>query len=223
MSKNILIGITPRFCTEDGVFKYNVNQTYINAMNSIGFNSIMLTLDNPKFEDVLDLCDAFLVTGGIDMNPKWFNEEMNGTHEYDDRLDILDKQVIDYALKHKKPLLGICRGHQVINVFMGGTLIQDIGTAHKSVRHNVKTFKNDLIDFEPLMEVNSYHHQVCKDLAPDLIELAVSENEGYNEAYYSKKYPILGIQWHPEKIPTEETSKKIFAAFKKMVLDNSNK
>ena len=219
MKKGIIIGATPRFITEDGILKYFINETYVQAMNSIGFNTIVLTLDNPNFEAVLDLCDGFLVTGGIDVHPKWFNEEMNGTGEVNERLDMIDKQVIDYAVKNKKPLLGICRGHQVINVFMGGSLIQDIGTSHRSTRHDIISFENDLLKFKKQFNANSYHHQVVKDLAPGLIEVARS-HDNYNEAYVSYEYPIVSVQWHPEKTPNEDSSKLIFECFKNLVLNN---
>lgn len=217
MNNKIIIGVTPRIIVEDGIEKYFVNKSYIEALNSIGFTSMMLVCNTSNIENALEICDGFLVTGGIDVDPKWFNEEMNGTGETNDELDIIDKQVVDYAIKHKKPMLGICRGHQTINVFMGGNLIQDIGTHHKSTRHQVYTVKNDLIAFDEIIETNSYHHQVCKDLAKGLVEIGKSY-DGYNEAYISYEYPIIGVQWHPEKTMDEKPSILIFDYFKDMVL-----
>ena len=222
MKDKIIIGVTPRIIVEDGIEKYFVNKNYIEALNSIGFTSTMLVCGTPNIENILDVCDGFLVTGGIDVHPRWFNEEMNGTGSTNEELDIIDKTVIDYAVKHKKPLLGICRGHQVINVFMGGSLIQDIGQHHRNTRHTINTIRNDLLDFDECIEINSYHHQVNKVLAPGLIEIAKSY-DGYNEAYVSYEYPIIGVQWHPEKILNEEPSQKIFNCFKKLVLENKKK
>ena len=221
MNKKVVIGVTPRIIVEDGVEKYFVNKSYIEALNSIGFTSMMLVCGTPNIENVLDLCDGFLVTGGIDVHPRWFNEEMNGTGKTNEELDEIDKQVVDYAVKNKKPMLGICRGHQTINVFMGGTLIQDIGKHHQSTRHQVFTVKNDLIDFQDVIETNSYHHQVCKDLAPGWVEIGKSY-DGFNEAYISYEYPIIGVQWHPEKTLDEEPSIKIFNYFKNIVLKNKD-
>ena len=127
--------------------------------------------------------------------------------------------LIHFAVKNKKPMMGICRGHQVINVFMGGNLIQDIGQHHRNTRHKVYMNENDLIKFPKEIETNSYHHQVCKDLAPGLIELGKSY-DNYNEAYISKEYPIISAQWHPEKTLDEEPSKIIFDYFKNLVLEN---
>ena len=101
------------------------------------------------------------------------------------------------------------------------SLIQDIGKHHQSTRHQVFTVKNDIIDFDDVIETNSYHHQVCKKLAPGLIEIGKSY-DGFNEAYVSYEYPIIGVQWHPEKTLDEEPSKKIFNYFKNMVLKNKD-
>lgn len=219
MKKNIIIGVTPRIIVEDGVEKYFVNKSYIEAMNSIGFTTLMLVCGTPNLESVLELCDGFLVTGGIDVHPKYFNEEMNGTGTTNQELDDIDKAVVEYCVKNKKPMLGICRGHQTINVFMGGNLIQDIGSHHRNTRHTSKTFKNKVLSFDKEIETNSYHHQVCKDLAPGLIEVAKSYDD-FNEAYVSYELPIIGVQWHPEKTLDEKPSLIIFNAFKKMVLDS---
>lgn len=218
MKNNIIIGVTPRILIEDGNEKYFVNKTYIEAMQSINFNTLMITGQYANINSILDLCDGFLITGGIDVHPKWFNEEMNGTGETNEELDYIDKAVIDYALKNKKPLLGICRGHQAINIFMGGNIIQDIGASHKNTKHYVNMFENEFINFPSKIETNSFHHQVCKDLAPDLIEIGRSE-DNYNEAYISKKYPIIAVQWHPEKMLKEQSSQTIFNYFKNLVLD----
>lgn len=221
MKKNIIIGVTPRILIEDGNEKYFVNKTYIEAMNSINFNTLMITGDYNNLDTVLNLCDGFLITGGIDVDPKWFHEENNGTGETNDELDLIDKTVIDYAVKNHKPLLGICRGHQAINIFMGGNIIQDIGTHHKNTKHIVHMYENELIKFPKEIETNSYHHQVCKDLAPDLIEIGRSYDD-YNEAYISKKYPIIAVQWHPEKMLNEKSSQIIFNYFKDLVIKNKD-
>ena len=154
-----LIGVTPRLLTEEGVLKEFVNTTYVNAMNSIGFNVVMLTLNNPNPEEVFKLCDGFLVTGGSDIDPKWFGEENKGdSKEIDLDMDLLDKLVIEYAAKNKKPMLGICRGIQSINAFLGGTLYQHIGNDHRGIKydHEVHTIKNRLLDFD---ETITYHDQ----------------------------------------------------------------
>lgn len=214
-----LIGLTPRLLTEDGVEKEFVNRNYVDAMRSIGFNVIMLTLENPNPEEVFALCDGFLVTGGSDIDPKWFGEENTGESKgINLDMDILDKKVVEYAKNNKKPLLGICRGIQSINTFLGGSLYQNIGNSHRNIEydHEVHTIKNHLLDFDETIIVNSYHHQALKDLADGLIAIA-HHKDGTIEAAVHKDLPIIATQWHPEKIPNDKVSKLIFARFKKLV------
>ena len=186
-------------------------------LNNLGYIPILLPLDNDNLTDILDKCDGFLVTGGSDVTPSCFNQENSGSHGCNVRLDDIDRTVVQYAAANHKPMIGICRGHQAINVFLGGTLIQDIGQSHENCRHNVITFKNRLLDFpKETVIVNSYHHQVCDKLAPGLIEIAKSEKEGYNEAFIHESLPILSFQWHPEKTPNDEISKIIYKAMKNL-------
>lgn len=210
-----LIGITPRLVTVEGVKKEFVNARYVKPLNLRGFNAIMLTLDNPHIEDVLSLCDAFLITGGADVDPIHFNEANEGlSKDVEPSLDILDKKVVDHAVKYKKPMLGICRGHQVINVFMGGSLHQDIGNTHKDISkdHEITTVKNDILKFNETIFVNSYHHQAIKEIAPDFIEVA-KHLDGTNEAIIHKHLPIIAVQWHPEIHSDSPESKIIFDKF----------
>ncbi len=216
MKKKLIIGVTPRLTTTENVSKQFVNENYIKAMNNYDFIPVVLPLYNDDIEAFLDKCDGFLITGGDDITPKYFNQENQGSEGCNEDLDILDKMVIEYACKTKKPMLGICRGHQAINVFLGGDLIQDIGQSHShGVHHHVTTFENRLITFPKDMIVNSYHHQVLGRLADNLIEIARSD-EGYNEAFIHSTLPIISFQWHPEKEPDVESSVNIFSTFKKM-------
>lgn len=210
-----LIGCSPRLLTEDGVLKEFINQSYIDSLLEHNCNVIMLTLNNPGLEEVLDLCDGFLITGGSDIDPKYFGEDNLGlSKNVKPDLDIIDKIIVEYATKTKKPLLGICRGHQAINVFLGGTLHQDIGNAHKSIanNHTVKSIKNDVLAFDEDLVVNSYHHQAVRDVAPNMKTIAYHE-DGTIEAIVHDTLPIIGIQWHPEKLLGSKESKIIFDKF----------
>src|SRR5690554_4767080 len=129
MSK--LICITPRLLTENNVEKQFINTRYLKQLTDAGYNTIQINLDNPNPEHIFDMCDAFLITGGTDVDPVHFGETNEGLSKgIDERLDRLDEQTTKYAVKSKKPLLGICRGLQTINVFL------EIGRA--SCRERVK-------------------------------------------------------------------------------------
>lgn len=202
------IGITMRYIYEDGVQKHFINNDYLAYVEG-KFIPIALPIDK-DISELLELCDCFLVTGGDDMDPSWYNQEPHPkTCNVEIKMDILDKTVIEYAVKTKKPLLGICRGFQSLNVFLGGTLIQDIpNDTHKNLMDNVnikltgegnlfkRIFTNDSI-------INSYHHQGVDILASDLIPCIISN--GLVEAVEHKRLPIIAVQWHPEKLKSFES------------------
>src|SRR5690554_142054 len=123
-----LIGITPRILVEDGVEKQFVNTRYVKQLTDRGLNVIMILTNNPYPEEILNMCDGFLITGGNDIDPSYFGETNEGlSKKVIPSLDELDKLIVEHAAKTGKPLLGICRGHQAINVFLGGSLHQHIG------------------------------------------------------------------------------------------------
>ena len=210
-----LIGVSPRLLTEEGTEKEFVNRNYVNQLLKYNCNVIVLTLNNPKIEEVLSLCDGFLITGGADINPQYFGEENLGlSKEVIADLDIIDKQMIDFAVKHKKPVLGICRGHQSLNVFLGGTLYQDIGDSHRRIlsNHEVKTIPNEVLAFDEEILVNSYHHQAVNKPAP-CMQVIAYHTDGTAEAIVHESLPFIGIQWHPERLPDEKSTKTIFDKF----------
>lgn len=217
-----IIGITPRLTTVKNVEKEFVNRRYITPLLNRGFQVLMLTLDNDDVEQLLNLCDAFLITGGSDISPEYFGEKNNGqSKNVNCSLDILDKHIVEHATKTKKPLLGICRGHQAINIFSGGSLYQDIGNEHAEVskNHEVTTIENRLLKFDKVIHTNSYHHQAIKKMAPGFIEIA-KHMDGTNEAIIHETLPIIGIQWHPEINSDNEVSTIIFDSFKKLINTN---
>ena len=189
---------------------------------------------------VVGLCDGILLTGGQDVEPGIYGEEIfNETVKPCEKRDRLEVPVFREAMKQHKPILGICRGNQLINACLGGTLYQDLPSQHPSDINHRQTEPNDrpthtvsIKEGSPLDEylmehggpesyadgkvlhVNTYHHQGIKDLAESLEAMAVSP-DGLVEAVYLPEYPFLwGIQWHPELMhKTDETSKKIFKAF----------
>jgi len=215
-----LIGVTSRVTGDIDNRQQFINERYLTPLIKMGFNTIILTLDNPNLDDVLALCDGFIVAGGSDINPSYYQQTNVGESKgCDDHLDKLDQAVILHAVKHKKPLMGICRGHQSINVFLGGTLIQDIGSSHQNTKHKVKSVKNRYFDFPEVFETNSYHHQVLDRVADDFEVIATSE-DGVIEAMIHKTLPIISFQWHPEKDIDDVNNQLIFKTFKNLVNNN---
>jgi len=166
---------------------------------------------------VLETCDGLLLTGGDDINPERYGEKFDSAkcELPDNYRDTLEFALIGKALKLKMPIQGICRGHQMLNAYFGGTLYQDIpkdiGTTvkhrnppYKPSKHNVtiseNSLLNDIVD-ENTGTVNSNHHQAVNKLAPGLKAVAHSD-EGLTESIElidtNGRAYLLGVQWHPE-------------------------
>lgn len=186
-------------------------------------------------EQMIELIDGLILTGGADVAPQTYHEKpISERWPGDPKRDAYELRLIDLALKAKKPILGLCRGCQILNVYFGGTLYQDItsqkpGTLlHRDVEkydhnnHFVSLEENGLLF--PLynkarLKVNSVHHQAVKDLGKGLKASAISE-DGLIEAVELAR-PLnsflLGVQWHPEwegnpKLSLDD-GQKIMAAF----------
>ena len=168
--------------------------------------------------------DGVLIPGGVDIDPSLYKEEPSPKlEEVDMELDQLELFVFKLSLKYKKPIMGICRGFQFINVALGGSLYQDIPSmfhSDKKVIHRIKRGLNLLPVFHKIkilkgsllykalkkeyVKVNSYHHQGIKKLAKGLKPTAWSE-DGLIEAFEANKpIFIIGIQFHPEKLRLKE-------------------
>ena len=225
-----IIGTFP-LVEEDGILS-SVRNDYVSAIVKSGGIEIALpyTEDIEIIRQFIERCDGILFTGGVDIDPKYYGEENGGkvtaTSHYRDTLETL---AISEVLKTDKPVLGICRGCQMINVGLGGTLIQDIPSEvdttlihrqdepHSAPSHSVTINKDSLL-FDIIKEerigVNSLHHQSVKKVGKGL-EIVARADDGVVEAICDKNRKFFfGIQWHPERsFETEESSRAIFKAF----------
>ena len=159
-------------------------------------------------EEMADLCDGLLITGGPDLEPEVYGEQpLNDTVKPMPERTAFEKPLFQAFLDRGKPILGICRGCQFINAVMGGTLYQDLveqkGWVHfnAQIRHEVYAEEGSVLYrlFGPKCRTNSTHHQAVKDLAPGFHVTARSV-EGIVEAYEHDTLPILATQFHPERL-----------------------
>lgn len=173
-------------------------------------------VEEPYFTKILNQLDGFVLQGGNDIAPESYGESPIGKWLGDVYRDQYEMKILDFAIRQSRPLLGICRGFQLMNVFFGGTLYQDISTQipdaclHRSaekydhLKHRIQFEKNNFLQalYADISEpyVNTVHHQAIKELGSDLKVYARSE-DGLIEAFGYNQEPegkVFGIQWHPE-------------------------
>lgn len=142
--------------------------------------------------------DGLFLTGGGDSDPLLYGQSRGAKLSPVSKMrDENEVSLVLSFFARKKPVFGVCRGMQCVNVALGGTLHQDI-TSHAGTRHAVRFFEGS--PFSPLREaiVNSFHHQSVARLAPQLFPAAVAL-DGTIEAVSSNVSPVLAVQWHPER------------------------
>ncbi len=202
----------------------DATQNYKNYVLAAGAEPVV-TLDSSRIAE----CDALLLPGGVDIHPRHYGEENVSCGTIDEELDDLQFAALTAALEQGMPILGICRGCQLINVAFGGSLYQDIATAanHKRVNDADQYHASDALEGSYLDQIygrhftiNSAHHQAAKTLGKGLIPVQYSSAEGIIEAIRHTTLPIWAVQWHPERIIEEKagiSGLPLLKAFMKLV------
>ena len=165
-----------------------------------------------------EMADGILFTGGGDIEPQRYGDANRFGIKSDTELDEMELTLCRAFLAAGKPIFGICRGIQTINVAMGGTLYQDIPSqielrAHKpiyageSYRHIVHAAQGSTFErlFGSEFETNSFHHQAVKMPGKGLRAAAMTD-EGLIEAIEHEAKPVIAVQWHPERMIGEENT-----------------
>ncbi|MFA9558524.1 gamma-glutamyl-gamma-aminobutyrate hydrolase family protein [Evansella sp. AB-rgal1] len=230
--KKPMIGVVPLY--DEKKESYWMLPGYMEGIEAAGGIPVMLplTTNNEIINEIANTFDGFLFTGGHDVNPELYEETMESYcgEPCDDR-DIMEAILFKEVLGLNKPAFGICRGLQLFNVLLGGTLHQDIPTqfhpaievAHKQhppydlPAHVVSIVKDsflyDIIGSDTLM-VNSYHHQGIKQLATPLQPVATAEDGMVEAVIMPGKKFVFAVQWHPEfNYTKEEASRQLFKSF----------
>lgn len=152
--------------------------------------------------------DGLILCGGNDIDPKYYNEPINGSVDIDEPRDTLEFRLLKAYLDAGKPVFGICRGYQLLNIYFGGSMIQHIPEAEihtcgqdHYLSHNVTAVEGSVLHnlYGKEFPVNSAHHQVVNRLGNELIPTAYWQDT-YVEAFEHKTLPVLGVQWHPERM-----------------------
>lgn len=211
--------------------RYFLRKEFVTELERAGGVPLLVaSSDAPSIQDICSIMDGLYLTGGDDIHPSFFGEEVASHYvgEHDIPRDQLERELIIYAIDQHIPIFGICRGMQALNVFLGGSLYQDVtheradALIHKSpstdrafLSHSVSIVENSLIsnivsgtDFM----VNSIHHQGIKKLGKDLIATGMAP-DGLIEAIELGSHPfVIGVQWHPEELKND-ASRQLFVRF----------
>ena len=228
-----VIGVLGNLTTaeEGAVTRAFVNQAYMDAIEKAGGVPLVFPVgtDQKATAYLLERVDGLLVTGGLDVHPFYYDEEPNQKlGAILPNMDLFHIEAIRKAVEMQMPVLGICRGAQVMNIAFGGTMFQDLSQIPTMVlKHEQagsRTLGMHYIEVEAASHlrkmigervmVNSMHHQAIKDVAPGFTVVAKA-SDGVVEAIEKKEYGFcLGVQWHPEEmLLVSSAMKPIFQSF----------
>lgn len=224
-----IIGIT--MTTNNG--QYCINEAYVKSIIQAGGIPVNIPFGvESDVEQLLEGIDGLLLTGGVDVHPHFFDEEPHiNIGQIMLERDEVELVLTEAALKKTMPIFGICRGIQLLNVALGGTLYQDINSQYeqepilhqqnarrREASHYIEITKGSQLHEifgKDKVAVNSFHHQALKKV-PDIFEVTAKASDGIIEAIEMKDYPYcVGVQWHPEEmaITGEEYAQKLFKSF----------
>jgi putative glutamine amidotransferase len=205
--------------TWEGADRTGVNAAYVRALLAAGGVPLILSplMGASLAGSALDGCDGLLLTGGEDIHPSWYGADPSPLLSPPSReRDLFELALFAVARQRELPILGVCRGIQLINVALGGTLFQDLASERPGpVEHRPsepRDSRSHVVRLEPgsraaqaldvtSFTVNSSHHQAIRDLAPGLVASGWT-NDGLIEAVESASGApwILAVQWHPEEM-----------------------
>ncbi len=206
-----------------------LKRNYYEAIENLGGVPVLLpNLTNLEvLGDWLNILKGLIVTGGEDVHPSFYGEEITSDKvEVSSERDFLEIGLIKKAKEREIPVLGICRGPQVINVAFGGSLYQDLslrkeftldhthtGNPKYSNRHEIILNENSSLHRiigKKEIWVNTYHHQIIKKLSPEFVATAWTKEDEVIEGIEHTSSKIIAVQWHPEMMMEEESAQKLF-------------
>jgi putative glutamine amidotransferase len=199
---------------------YATRYRYNDSLVKFGASPCFIGYNHALIPEYVKRFDGLIIAGGyFDHDPESYNQTPHSTIKRNSKRSAFEKALLEAYLPTKKPVLGICGGHQLINIICGGTLIQDIATMHNTkIKHSETVAPTEAahqINIEPgtilssfyqsstTIGINSSHHQAIDQVGKDLVVSAVAE-DGIIEAIEDPNHPFcLGVQWHPEYLLNE--------------------
>ena len=227
-----LIGVSTSITVDKHPERAYVNSTYLHAIQQAGGVPVPLPpqLSAASLQRLARGLDGLLLTGGGDLDPALFGEAPHATlYDVAPSRDTVESTAVRIALDRRLPILAICRGLQVLNVALGGSLYQDVGTdPGTEIMHSQEAPRDQPtheVVVEPgsrlaetlgtdEIEVNSMHHQAVKALGPGLRAVAWAPDQIVEGLELSDRSRfVLGVQWHPEElISHSEPARRLFTA-----------
>lgn len=236
-----LIGLTTsRMPKPSGHIAFGINEPYVNSIANAGGLPILipLGLSNEDLDILFLRLDGILFTGGYDIDPRGYGNQPHPKVEgVDVDRDRVEVHLVRTAIQSGKSFFGICRGCQVINVALGGSLYEDLpeqhpGNVHHDNHDHPRNFLAHSVDIQSdsslaqvmsrnQVRVNSLHHQGVRHLAPELRATAIAP-DGLIEAFELPGHPFgLAVQWHPEELQEHAVMRNLFQTFIKSTQENS--
>ena len=213
--------------------RFGINQSYVRALTAAGCAPVLIPIldDDDRLRAIYERLDGIVFPGGADVAPQEYGEEpidnLNVVEAARDRSELM---LARWAFADDLPTLGICRGQQVLNVALGGSLYQDLrhqqvttvehsdadGRARNALLHRVRLDPDSrlaqLID-ETNIEVNSLHHQAVKAIAPPLRVTGRSDDGVIESLESDDRRFLIAVQWHPEEIDSIPWVRRLFEGF----------
>ena len=240
MSTKPLIGLTPSYYEHKELDRSILGKSYTDSIQKAGGLPVII----PPITDKADLAmllgrlDGIVLTGGDDLDPTLYGENPNPLtpKPFHARRGTHDRHVFEYVWEHQVPTLAICLGMQEANVFLGGSLYQDIHQqlrrteTHRigdwfEARHNVTLEPGSLLaqlTQRISVETNSAHHQAINRLSPEL-KIVGRSDDGIIEALepVNRLIPLLAVQWHPESETNDSVGLELFKWLVQQALHNN--
>lgn len=231
-SEGLVVGLVD-VCRTNGIA--GVPAVYVRALERAGQVPVVLPLtsDPRLIADQVGRVDLVLLCGGEDIDPARYRTKKSARCErVNASRDAFEWKVLDACVKLQRPVFGICRGEQVINVYFGGTLYQDINTEvpgvgrHRYAKgeekayidHEIEVVKGSRLSAvlgQGRLSVKAWHHQSVRELAPGFRVSAIAP-DGVVEAIESDDYPAAGVQFHPEVNVNDDPSSRLLDVFRNL-------
>ncbi|SFL58454.1 putative glutamine amidotransferase [Gracilibacillus orientalis] len=228
-----VIGITSSMVIHNNIPSYNLHEKHIQSVIQAGGVPIIIPTGPEAMAEVwVSSCNGIILSSGEDIDPHSFganpSPKIQNTNK---KRDVTEIELVKYAQLQSKPILGLCRGVTMLNVALGGTVIQDIETSNpNAINHNQQAGRPEPTHYIQIdetsrlyqildslnIQVNSIHHQAINQLASNLKQVAVAPDGTIEavEGVDKKSSMIMGVQWHPEEMASEDpTMQRLFDSF----------